>query len=735
MPWIKPETSPNKFIGCYSDLTLTGFNLCTGYDRSGIDRFLVVTVMRMILYAIFGRYTKILKLNLALISILLLVLTGYIDAQTFTDSNLPIVIINTDGSVPIVDNPRALASMKIIYRGPGERNYLTDQDNPQYLNYTGRIDIEIRGSSSQVTDKKQYGFSTLMADNVSKNNVSLLGMPDEHDWIFNGMVFDPAMMRDYLCYNLSRQIGEYASRTAYCELVINRQFMGLYLLQEKIKADNNRVNIVKIDVNDNSLPQLSGGYITKADKTTGGDPIAWKMTNLNGTTVDYIHEFPKPEYVTSFQNTYIQTQFIKLAEAAKKNNTSLIDGYPSIIDIPSFIDYIIISELSSNADSYQYSTYFHKDRNGKLRAGPIWDNDLTFSNDLFFWGYDRSKTNVWQFSNGDNEGSDFWKDFYSDMQFKCYLSKRWNELIQPGMPLNRSVLESFIDQTAAYINEAVQRNNIRWINTGNFQESVSTIKTFLDSRIPWITGNIGSYAFCSNVGVPPLVITAIMYHPSTTLEFPDENDLEYLEITNHGDQEISLTGVYFAGSGITYQFPPNSTIAANSSIFLAANQQSFRLKYGFSPFGRFTEQLSNNGENIILADGFGNIIDNVNYTDTVPWPEADGNGYYLKLLNPDLDNNDPASWIASNDVITSTGETVSDGSLKIYPNPVSEILTINSDFEIKTVFLADMFGRLIVKTYPDSQSYELNVSGLPSGIYILRIEGTNKTFIRKVIKE
>ena len=48
-------------------------------------------------------------------------------AQSFTDSNLPIVIINTDHGWEIVDEPRILAAMKIIYRGPGERNYLSDQ--------------------------------------------------------------------------------------------------------------------------------------------------------------------------------------------------------------------------------------------------------------------------------------------------------------------------------------------------------------------------------------------------------------------------------------------------------------------------------------------------------------------------------------------------------------------------------------------------------------------------------
>ncbi|MBN1108556.1 MAG: CotH kinase family protein, partial [Bacteroidales bacterium] len=175
------------------------------------------------------------------------IFTVYAGAQAFTDSNLPIVIINTDGAVNIPDSYRILATMKIIDRGPGERNYLTDQDNPEFLGYNGRIDIETRGSSSQDKPKKQYGFTTLQADNLTNNNVSLLGMPSENDWILNGMVWDPGYIRDYLCFNLSRQLGEYASRTVYCEVVVNGNYRGLYLLTEKIKADNNRVDVIKIE--------------------------------------------------------------------------------------------------------------------------------------------------------------------------------------------------------------------------------------------------------------------------------------------------------------------------------------------------------------------------------------------------------------------------------------------------------------------------------------------------------
>ncbi len=152
---------------------------------------------------------------------------------------------------------------------------------------------------------------------LPNNNVSLLEMPPENDWILNGMAWDSAMIRDYLCFNLSRQLGEYASRAVYCEVVINGSYRGLYLLDEKIKADDNRVDIIKIEPADNTLPELSGGYITKADKTTGGDPVAWTMTSWYGGSVNYIHQLPKPEDVTQAQASYIRNYFMQFASAAQ----------------------------------------------------------------------------------------------------------------------------------------------------------------------------------------------------------------------------------------------------------------------------------------------------------------------------------------------------------------------------------------------------------------------------------
>jgi hypothetical protein len=657
-------------------------------------------------------------------------------AQSLTDSNLPIVIISTDGGAPILDDPRVLATMKIIYRGAGQRNYVSDENTPAYLNYNGRIDIEIRGSSSQIADKKQYGLTTRKADNVSNNNVSLLGMPKENDWILNGMVFDSAMIRDYLCYNLSRQIGEYASRTAYCEVIINDSYRGLYVLQEKIKADDNRVNIIKVTPTDNYVPEITGGYITKADKTTGGDPVAWIMYSWNGVPVNYIHELPKPEDATGAQTYYIHNQFISLEATAHDNITSLATGFPSIIDIPTFIDYIILAELASNADAYCYSTFFHKDRNGKLRAGPIWDYDLTFGNDLFFWGFDRSKTNIWQFSNGDNDGSRFWKDLFNNSQFKCYLSKRWHELTAPGMPLNPASINTFIDQTVEIISEAVVRENILWEDVGNHQERIAAIKSFISARVAWMTANLGSYSSCSNVSVPPLVITKIMYNPKSTTEFPVSDDLEFVEITNNGDQTVSMTGVYFSGTGLIFQFPANSFMLPNSSIILAGNRLTFLSKYGVSPFGQFTRNLSNKSQQIVLSDGFGNVIDNVTYYDSDPWPsDADGNGYYLKLTDPSLDNNVASNWIASNDVVFSVDDLFEDEDFNVYPNPVTSILRIEAGTEIKSVNIFDLQGRLISSENAGSNSYELDMRCFKSGPYILYIFTTEKSRAGIILKQ
>ena len=564
-------------------------------------------------------------------------------------------------------------------------------------------------------------------------------MPSENDWILNGLAFDTSLIRDYLSYNLSRQIGNYATRTVYCELVINGDYRGLYVMQEKIKSNTNRVNVTKIASTDNSEPNLSGGYITKADKETGGDPIAWTMNSYLWST-NFIHELPKPSAVTSNQNTYIYNQFLNLESTSGANNTSVINGFPSMIDVSSFVDFMLINEIASNADAYQYSTYFHKDRGGKLRAGPVWDFNLTYGNDLFLWGFDRSHPDIWQFANGDNEGSKFWRDLFNNPTYKCYLAKRWSQLIQPGQPLNYNSMVQYIDQTVAYISEAKVREEQKW-TTDDYpavhfpSTEIDNLKNWLSNRISWMTNNLGSFTNCNTVSIPSLVINKINYNPLGGS--PTESDnLEFVEIKNTSVYNVNLTGLYFKELGLSYQFPVNSSVSGGGSIYLASNAPAFQAKYGISAFGQFNRNLSNNSQKIVLVDGFGNTIDSVEYFDASPWPiEADGTGSYLQLINTSLDNNLAPNWISSSNNMLSTNSTLESSVLSIYPNPVTHFLSIHASKQMSGIKIFDISGKLIFDFKQKSDTIKTDWSIYPNGIYFILIYDEFSFVTKKIIKE
>lgn len=651
-------------------------------------------------------------------------------------SNLPIVIINTVGGQSIPNEPKIRATMTIIDNGPGEENAVTDSSNPESLDFDGHIEIEIRGSSSNCcSDKKQYALTTY--DEVNeKDNVSLLGMPKENDWILNGFAFDPSLMRDYIAYQLSLKIGQYASRGRYCEVILNGDYVGVYVLQEKLKADDNRIDINKIEPEDNAGKALTGGYITKSDKTEGSDVAAWYMDNYSGWQTAFVHEHPKPTTVTSLQDNYIREIFFNLEAQALSNNDALNGGYPSIIDMPSFIDFIIMNELASNADAYQFSTYFHKDRNGKLRAGPVWDFNLTFGNDLFFWGFDRSHTNGWQFDDGDNVGAKFWRDLFLNPTFSCYLSKRWLELTTQGQPLHPDQINSFIDEVFANTEVAAERNHARWGIGEDRAEHVAIMKQWVIDRVSWITSQLGNGQACAGESVPDLVITSINYHPMTA-DGKDEKDLEFIEITNTGSSTVDLTGVYFGGTGLVYQFPPNIALAAGHSVFLANEADAFKEAYGFNPYDEFSRSLNNGGQTITLLNGYGMVIDEVTYSDEAPWPtEADGDGYFLSIIDPNADNNDPSNWKAEN-VISGTllASPSPEAVISLFPNPTSGHLQITSARQLVAVRMYDVQGRLLQTIHPAEASVVMDVSHLEKGIYLLQIQTNTQLYTRKVVVE
>ena len=546
-------------------------------------------------------------------------------------------------------------------------------------------------------------------------------------------------MRDVLAYELSNRLGQYASRSMYCEVVINGDYKGLYAFMEKIKPDKNRVDIETMDPTCNDYPEVTGGYITKADKTTGGDPVAWTMQDYGGggwwgwsTYTDFIHHYPKPADITNAQDNYIHGVFTDLASVANQHNTSTTSGIPSVIDIPSFVDFMMMAEYTSNVDVYSLSTFFHKDRMGKLRAGPIWDYNLAFGYDAFG---NRSKYNVWQFNNEDNNGPKFWKDLFDTDLFRCYLAKHWFELTEPGQPLNYDFVCNRIDEIDALITEAIPRDNQRWNQMQQHAQYVNNMKNWLQQRINWLNQNIGSDNGCSEVDLPPLVISKIHYHPMDWWNI-DGNKLEFIEITNNGDAEVDLTGIYFRELGLTYQFPDGAHLAGRQAVILCSDSLLFSEYYQATPFGHYTRKLDNKSENLVLADAWGNIIDQVHYSDSLPWPmEADGYGPYLELKDLDSDNSLPENWTIGND-LTSIDKFIENQDIAIYPNPTSGKIRIALLENATHCQIVGLMGNILQETSPSNSSFELDLSGWPSGMYLVKMQFTDgRMAFRKVVKQ
>lgn len=434
---------------------------------------------------------------------------------SFSSSNLPIVIVNT-GSLTIVGGTKITAMMSIIDHGFGIPNYVTDIPN----NYYGNIGIEIRGQSSTGFAQKQYGLETrdALGNNV---NVSILGMPPENDWILYAPYNDKSLMRNTLAYKLARDMGRWASRGKFCELVVNGIYQGVYVYQEKIKIDVNRVNISKLLPADTVGVELTGGYIINIDK----DPASWYSAvppnnSTGGQKIRFTCNSPDTVAIMKKQRAYIKS-FVDSFETAL-NGVNYMDpliGYRKYASVNSFVDYFIINELSRNVDGYRLSTYLHKDKitkGGQLKIAPVWDYNLAFNNANYCNG---SLTTGWAYlfnpvCSGDTWQVPFWWDkLVLDTCFKTKLYCKYSEA--RSTYLDTVNLFKAIDSVATLVNDAKSRQYKRYSILGTYvwpnpspyaktyEQENRNMKNWLKARLAWMDANILSNGICHWPAPPP----------------------------------------------------------------------------------------------------------------------------------------------------------------------------------------------------------------------------------------
>ncbi len=426
---------------------------------------------------------------------------------TFTSSNLPIVVVTTKQGETINDEPKITADIKIIFNGEGIRNNISDSGNV----YTGKVGIEIRGVYSASLPQKPYGFETRDISG-NKLNVSLLGMPPENDWVLLANYNDKTFLRNVLAFDIFNKMGNYSTRTRFCEVVLNNEYQGIYLLGEKIKQESGRVDIAKLKTADNTGDNLTGGYIIKNDYYTATDRWKSNFSPLNkpGAEVYFVYYDPKPEVLTEQQKTYIQG-FINTLETILYNPSfrAPVFGYKSYIDINSFADYFILGEVTRNVDTYKKSRYFYKNKDSKdglLHSGPAWDFDWAWRNllencvhfnktDGSGWAYKINECFAWPVPPS-------WEvRILQDRAFANLIYSRYFELRKTI--LSQTQLNHTIDSVAGLIDEAQVRHFQKWkilgINVGTpesdaqpetFSGEIQKFKNWISTRLTWLDANM-----------------------------------------------------------------------------------------------------------------------------------------------------------------------------------------------------------------------------------------------------
>jgi hypothetical protein len=486
----------------------------------------------------------------------------------FSSSTLPIVVIDTDNQ-EILDDPRIVATMGIIHKRDGSMNHLSDPFNE----YAGKISIEIRGNTSQSFPKKSYGLETQL-ENGENKNVSLLDLPEENDWILYAPYSDKSLIRNILAYHLSRELDHYAPRTRLCELSLNGEYMGIYVLVEKIKRDNMRVDISTLNPDEISGDDVTGGYIIKIDNETGNSGPPW-ASSIGGNYFQY--EYPKYDDIVPEQRAYIKS-YIDDFEAALTSEQFMdsVSGYRPYVDEGSFVDLFIVNELSKNIDGYMQSSFFYKDRDskgGKLTTGPVWDYNLAFGNADYREG---DRTDGLQVHI--NPVSWWWDRLLLDSIFITNIKERWYTVREKQFS-NESIL-GIIDSLSLLLEIPQRRNFERWDVLGryiwpnafigeSFEEEMDFLKTWTVNRLDWLDRNLLSWdstqehpeAFVSKVYPNPF---SDLLQLDFSMDKPGKVSLALYNLNGQRVASIVEHKLYLAGSHSIQWYSPDN----NASVYI-----------------------------------------------------------------------------------------------------------------------------------------------------------------------
>lgn len=425
-------------------------------------------------------------------------------------THLPLVIIDTDEEIPgvpyyeeggyhrmytttMLGENDLLANMRVI----DHQDTVNKVDDAPDI--TTSIRIRVRGNTSRWFDKKSYAVKTVKQNGDSKN-ISVMGMESNNEWALHGPFLDKTLMRNYMAMNISGELMDYAPDVRFCEVVLNGEYQGVYVMMETISRGDGRIEVEK----PNNTKNVTG-YIVEIDNNTS-IPSTYvnsftKYTQILRKNSFFDIVYPGASLLTSELKDFIERDMSSFEKALYSFDYDTAGyGFMRRVDVNEFVDYFILMEVFLQHDTGNLSTYFYKSVEG-LYKPCVWDfnNDLenisTIGEDDF---YIRKFVTV---------QAPWFTMMLKEEDFTDQIILRYRQL-RKGI-LSDEYLRQYIDDTVDFLGPAVDRNFAVWgysfdpsnldlrnklhpdeRNPHSYEEAMSQMEDELFSRLEWLDEHI-----------------------------------------------------------------------------------------------------------------------------------------------------------------------------------------------------------------------------------------------------
>ncbi len=420
-------------------------------------------------------------------------------------SHLPLVILETGGvEIPGKPTGKLDAFGQELYTLAADGRDIIDAslcviDNPDGNNHpqdaaalTTAAEIRVRGHSSRHFAKSSYQLD-FVDEQGTAAPAEVMGMAAHSEWVLYGPCLDKSLVRNYMWYNISGEIMEWAPNVRYCELILNGEYQGLYLMTETITdGENGRLNLSTTARNTTAT-----GYLLRSDRTTEEDlggvrDIFSYLERTQPLITDVRIRYPKRSDLTEALRRDIELDYAAFEKALYSYDYDTDNyGYWHFIDVDNFVDYYLINEFTVNVDMGYYSHYLYKDLEGKYKLA-VWDFNNTCDNYI----EDRFPPETLEMAS-----RPLYYMLTKHEGFAQQVLARYDALRQTV--LSEEYLMTYIDDTLAFLGPAVERNNRRWQelmtqwaplepaerNLYSHEEAVEQLKTWLCERGRWLDEN------------------------------------------------------------------------------------------------------------------------------------------------------------------------------------------------------------------------------------------------------